>query len=101
MRTPRSAAYARSAPHSRSKRTWSAIASSPAKRAQNPAQYAWRATKSSISAAVTRADGRASSAGEAANADDDAYGEPYSSGGPSAANDPTAAPQPGARRPAR
>ena len=48
-----------------------------------PVQNGWRATKSSISAAVTRAVGLARSCGEAAKADGERYGEPNSSGGPS------------------
>ena len=43
-RAPR--AYARSALHSRSKRTWSAIASPPANAAQSPIQYGTRARRS-------------------------------------------------------
>ena len=38
MRTPRSAAYGRSAAHSRSKRTWSATAPRGPKRAQSSIQ---------------------------------------------------------------
>ena len=38
IRTPRSAAYARSAAHSRSKRTWSATAPRGPKRAQSSIQ---------------------------------------------------------------
>ena len=49
----------------------------------SPVQKGWRATKSSISPAETRASGRRGAAGDAANADGDRYGEPNSSGGPS------------------
>src|SRR6266498_5862905 len=80
---PRSPAYARSAPHSRSKRTWSASAPGPAKRAHSPLQNGWRATKLSSSSRETLAFGSARSPGQAANADAARYGEPNSSGGPS------------------
>src|SRR3954470_8365863 len=86
---PRSPAYARSALHSREKRTWSAIARRPPpKRAQSSIQNDSRARNSSISSSVTAADGSASSPGHAANADADLYGEPARGGGP----------QPGPRR---
>src|SRR5438874_1857681 len=62
--TPRSLAYARSAPHSRSKRTWSATAPSPAKRSQPSIQYACRSRNSSSSALVTRARGFSSSSAD-------------------------------------
>src|SRR6266508_2584017 len=83
MRTLRLRAYARSAFHSRSKRTWSASASVPANAAQSPAQNGCRATKCSMSAATTRALGSARSARDPANAEDASYGEAVSSGGPS------------------
>src|SRR2546423_4484666 len=80
---PRSRAYVRRAVHSRSKRTWSAIAPGPAKRAHSPVQYGCRATKLSSSPCETGAFGSARSEGEPANADAARYGEPSSSGGPS------------------
>ena len=81
--TPRSAAWARSAVHSRSKRTWSSSASSPAKASQSSIQSAARSRKSIRSAALTGAFGEPSNFADAANADADLYGESCSSGGPS------------------
>jgi hypothetical protein len=79
IRTPRSRAYARSACHSRSKRTWSS--SEPS---QSSIQYPFASRKADASLWVTRAPGRARSAGEPAKADGDMYGEPViPSGGPS------------------
>ena len=69
IRTPRSRAYARSSPHSRSKRTWSSRAPSPAKRIQPSTQAAFRSRKSAAWAVVTRAVGLASNPGHPANAD--------------------------------
>src|SRR5919107_5867455 len=83
-RTPRCTAYARSAPHSRSKRTWSSIARRPpANAAQCSIQNACLATKASRSASVTTARGSASSPGQAAKAERALYGERARSGGPS------------------
>src|SRR4051794_25617580 len=79
-RTPAPRAYARSALHSRSKRTWSARR--PPARSQSRA-HAWRSRKASTSSRSTGAPGAASSAGEAAKAERALYGEPYRSGGPS------------------
>ena len=67
--TPRSAAYARSAAHSRSKRTWSAIAPRGPKRAQSSIHACSRSRKSSSSAFDTGAAGSPSRPGQAANAE--------------------------------
>src|SRR4051812_7589833 len=82
-RTPRPAAYSRSARHSRSNRTWFASASSPACAAHDPVQYGWEATNASTSSRETAASGSASSPSQQAKADAARYGEPVSSGGPS------------------
>ncbi len=81
IRTFRSAAYARSASHSRSKRTCSSSAPSPANAAQSSAHVRSRARNDRTSLGSTRASGSASRPPHEANADDDAYGEPNSSGG--------------------
>ena len=82
IRTPRSAACARSALHSRSNRTWSATAPAPAKRRPvlDPVACS-RSRKRPTSAGSTGAPGSARSPRQLANAEADAYGEPNSSGG--------------------
>src|SRR4029079_95952 len=81
IRAPRGAGEERSAPHSRSKRTWSATAPSPENASQSPSQLRSRSENPRASLGATRASRSATNPPQLANADADAYGDPNSSGG--------------------